>query len=197
MARAQELNAAHEVLSAVARRRAYDRELDAADAKDRPAERGRIERNITRDVQLRIEEFLRGAKFEVHVSDAANPGEDETHELHVPATSAPGARIRLPRDNGGFVICRLRASPSARFKVRGSDLRTELRISSRRAAEGGTESVPGPTGTMLRVMIPPRVKRGELLRVAGEGLPKPRGGRGDLLVRVTYRPEVRVTRSGR
>ena len=28
----------------------------------------------------------------------------------------------------------------------------------------------------------------------GEGLPKPRGGRGDLLVRVTYRPEVRVTR---
>lgn len=32
------------------------------------------------------------------------------------------------------------------LKVRGSDLRTELRISSRRAAEGGTEGVPGPTG---------------------------------------------------
>ena len=33
---------------------------------------------------------------------------------------------------------------------------------------------------------------------AGEGLPKPRGGRGDLLVRVTYRPPVRITRvSGR
>jgi DnaJ-class molecular chaperone len=46
----------------------------------------------------------------------------------------------------------------------------------------------------LRITIPPRVARGEVLRVPGEGLPKPRGGRGDLLVRVTYRPEVRVTR---
>ena len=33
------------------------------------------------------------------------------------------------------------------------------------------------------------------MRVSGEGMPKPRGGRGDLLVRITYRPEVRVTRN--
>jgi DnaJ-class molecular chaperone len=50
---------------------------------------------------------------------------------------------------------------------------------------------------MLRVYIPAGVSRGEVLRLAGQGLPKPRGGRGDLLVRITYRPEVRITRAGR
>jgi DnaJ-class molecular chaperone len=43
------------------------------------------------------------------------------------------------------------------------------------------------------VQIPPGVARGEVLRIAGEGLPKSRGGRGDLLVRIVYTPEVRIT----
>jgi DnaJ-class molecular chaperone len=47
---------------------------------------------------------------------------------------------------------------------------------------------------MLRIQIPAGVARGELLRIRGEGLPKPRGGRGDLLVKITYRPEVRIGR---
>jgi DnaJ-class molecular chaperone len=52
----------------------------------------------------------------------------------------------------------------------------------------------GLTGTMLRVQIPRQVARGEILRVTGEGLPRPRGGRGDLLVRIDYRVAVRITR---
>jgi hypothetical protein len=47
---------------------------------------------------------------------------------------------------------------------------------------------------MLRVQIPRGVGRNEIVRVPNEGLPKPRGGRGDVLVRITYRPEVRVSR---
>jgi DnaJ-class molecular chaperone len=54
--------------------------------------------------------------------------------------------------------------------------------------------IPGVTGAMLRVQIPRGVGRNEIIRASGEGLPKPRGGRGDLLVRITYRPEVRVSR---
>ena len=53
--------------------------------------------------------------------------------------------------------------------------------------------IRGLTGTRLRVPIPRGVARGEIIRISGEGLPKPRGGRGDLLVRITYRVEVRVT----
>ena len=90
-----------------------------------------------------------------------------------------------------------RVRPDFRFKARGSDLRCDLRISSQRATQGGTESVLGATGNFLRVQIPARVERGEIIRIAGEGLPKARGGRGDLLVRVLYRPEIRITRASR
>ena len=89
---------------------------------------------------------------------------------------------------------RVKALPGFRFKARGSDLRCDLRISAQRAEQGGSEMLPGPSGSMLRVSIPAGVSRGEILRVPREGLPKPRGGRGDLLIRITYRPEVRITR---
>lgn len=200
IARAQQLNAAHEVLIDSGRRRAYDRDLDAAAAERRRSEPGRIERNIDKVVHLRIEDFFRGTSLQLHVNDPANPGDSETYEFHVPPESAPGTRFRIPRIapfEGGFVVVRLRALPGGRFKIRGSDLRADLRISSRRATDGGAENIVGPNGRMLRVTIPPRIKRGDLLRIAGEGLPRARGGRGDLLVRVIYRPEVRVVRSAR
>ena len=50
---------------------------------------------------------------------------------------------------------------------------------------------------MVRVTIPAGVTRGAVLRVPGEGLPKPRGGRGDLLVRLTYRVEVKISRGAK
>jgi curved DNA-binding protein len=194
--RAQALNTAHATLSDPARRAAYDRELD----EEHPAARAtpdRRKRDVAQDVMLRVEEFLRGATLTIRVNDPANPHGSETYELEVPPETAPGTKFRLPRTepfDGGFVIVRLRVLPGARFRARGSDLRCDLRISAARAARGGNEAIPGPNGRMVRVSIPADVARGAVLRVTGEGLPKPRGGRGDLLVRITYRVEVNVTR---
>jgi DnaJ-class molecular chaperone len=200
IARTQEINAAHETLSDPARRRAYDRELESRSAQEAPARAAKIERNITQDVRLRIEDFLRGVSLDIRVHDPANPNGAETYRLEVPPETAPGTRFRLPRVapfEEGFVDLRVRAMPGFRFKVRGFDLRCDLRIKAQRASQGGVETIVGATGAPLRVTISPRVARGEIIRLAGEGLPKPRGGRGDLLVRITYRAEVRVTRAGR
>jgi curved DNA-binding protein len=196
-AQTRELNAAHEILSDPARRRAYDQEVAARDSPEPAAKRGKIERNVAKEVRLRIEDFIRGATLEVRVNDPANPNGLETYLLVVPPETAPGTRFRLPRSapfEGGYVQVRLRALPGARFQARGSDLRTELRINARRAAQGGSETVASATGMQLRVTIPPGIARGEVIRMPGEGLPKTRGGRGDLLVRVTYRSEVTITR---
>ena len=198
VARMQALNFAYETLSDPVRRKAYNRDLDAARKPASAAGASKVVRNISQDVLLRIEDFFRGISLEVRVNDPGNPSGPETYQLKIPPQTAPGARFRLPRAapfQGGFVQVRVRARPGFRFKVRGSDLRCDLRISNRRASQGGTEIIAGPAGTPVRLKIPPNVSRGVVVRIAGQGLPESRGGRGDLLVRITYRPEVRVSRS--
>ncbi len=196
------LNDAHDTLIDPARRRAYDRELDDADIPVRTRERdvGKIERNISHDARVRLEDFIRGATIEVRVTDPANPHGTEIFQLDIPPLTAPGTRFRLPRAEpfeGGTVTVRVKAMPGFRFKASGSDLRCDLRISTQRATQGGTEMIQGITDSMLRVQIPRGVGRGAVIRISGEGAPKPRGGRGDLLVRITYRLEVRSSRIAR
>jgi DnaJ-class molecular chaperone len=195
--RTQELNAAYEILSDDARRDAYDAELTSLEKSTAPKRSGNLSSNLTKEIYLRLEDFLRGTNLTINVNDPANPHGAETYELRVPPETAPGARFKIPRGEPfarGSVTVRVKAGPDFRFKTRGADLRCDLKIKSERAAQGGTEMLRGLTGAPLRVTIPRGVGRGEILRVANEGLPKPRGGRGDLLVRVLYQPEIRVTR---
>lgn len=193
----QALNAAHEVLGDPDRRKVYDQELNKTDTPRQPVRPARIQKNLAQDVHLRLDDFLRGTRLDVRVQDPANPEGAETYSLEVPPGTAPGARFRIAREGyfrGGAVTVRVKPRPDPRFKVRGSDIRCTLQITADRAAKGGSETVRGLNGS-LRVTITAGIGRGEDIRIPGEGLPKPRGGRGDLLVRIDYRPEIRITRS--
>lgn len=194
--RTRELNDAYETLGEPARRRAYDRELERVSQSAAPGRGAKITHNIVQEVRLRVEDFLRGTILNVQVKDPANPRGVESYRVEIPAMTAPGARLRVPRraPAEGYLQLKLKALPGYRFKARGSNLQVDLRISAQRAEQGGPELIERPTGGMLRLTIPKRARRGELIRVPGEGLPKPRGGRGDLIARLTYRPAVRVTR---
>ena len=200
VARTQELNLACEILRDPERRAAYDRELDASKKSSTPTRPAKIQRNLSQDVNLRLEDFLRGATCEVRVHDPANPSGAEIYELVIPPDTAPGTRFRLPRAEpfgGGFVQLRVKALPNFRFKIRGSDLRCDLKVKPERAVQGGSEMIRGLTGALLRVPVPRGVGRNEMVRVVGEGLPKPRGGRGDLLVRINYRVPILISRSAK
>jgi len=198
LARTQELNAAHEALGNPARRAEYDKGHAAPKISRAPNRAGQPAGNLAKDAHLRVEEFLRGTNLEVRVNDIGNPEGAEIYGLVVPPGTAPGTRFKIPRDGipgRSFVVVRVRARPDFRFKVRGTDLRCDLRVSFQRARQGGTERVRGAAGNFLRVPIPGKVSHGEIIRIPGEGLPRPRGGRGDLLVRITYRPEIRIIRA--
>ncbi len=193
VAQTQALNSAYEILSDAERRESYDSELAEAEKSVR-SKVSTKDRNITEEIHLRLDEFFRGTTRDVHINDPGNPNGREVYELVVPPATAPGTRFRLPRDDGGFVAIRVRVLPHFQFKVRGTDLRCDLKISFRVAAQGGEQMIKDVFGSMLRVKIPARVARGEIIRITGEGLPRARGGRGDLLVRVMYQPEVKITR---
>ncbi|MFM2082042.1 MAG: hypothetical protein RL380_733 [Verrucomicrobiota bacterium] len=197
VARTQELNAAYAVLGDPARRRAYDTELAVAEKAPSPTRTGKIKRDVAQDIHLPLENFVRGTTREVRVNDPANPDGPENYQLVVPPGTAPGAKFELPRGGhftGGKVAVRVKALPHFRFKVRGADLRCDLKIKAERAEQGGEEMVPGASGSPVRLKVPRGTGRGEILRVKGEGLPRLTGGRGDLLVRIDYRVEVRATR---
>lgn len=198
--RTQELNAAYKILSHPELRAAHDCELDAPKKSAGKNYVTKIQRNLAKDVHLRLEDLLSGTKHEVRVNDPANPNGVEIYKLVIPSGTALGTRFRLPRAGyftGGFVQLRVKVQPDFRFKVRGSDVRCDLKIKPELAARGGTEMIRGLTGAKLRVPILRGVSSGEIVRIAGEGLPKPRGGRGDLLVRITYRVKVRISRSAK
>ena len=195
VARTQELNQAYRVLRDPVQRRAHDQEL-ADRSKGGSTERSsRRQRNVAEDVHLRLEEFFRGAKLEVRISDPGHAGDSEVYPLEVPPGTAPGSRFRIPRAGGGQLVVRVRARPDFQFSVRGSHLRCDLKINARRAAQGGEESIRGPLGNRLRIVIPPRIASGEEILLKGEGLPAAQGGRGDLRVRVLYRPDIQITRT--
>ncbi len=191
--RTQELNAAYETLSHPALRRAYDETCEGIARVASP----RAQPPLQKSLPLFIEDFFRGITLQVKVDDPANPEGGEIYELLVPPETVPGTIFRIQRDEafgGGLLRVKVKARSSARFQVRGFDLRTDLRISAARAKTGGRESIRGADGRGQMIEIPLAARRGSVIRLPGAGLPSKRGGRGDLLVRVVYRPEVRFIR---
>ncbi len=198
MARIQALNAAYETLGDVARRQAYDEACARAERTPVPPRARVAASTITQEVRLSLADFLRGASLAISVNDPAAAGAREWLTLVIPPGTAPGTRFRLrraPPFEHGFVVVRVKARPDPRFSTRGSDLRCALKISAQRAMHGGAESVRNVLGQALRIHLLPGISRGEIIRIPGEGLPRVRGGRGDLLVRITYRVDVRITRA--
>ncbi|MBK8480112.1 MAG: J domain-containing protein [Proteobacteria bacterium] len=123
-----------------------------------------------------------------------------TIEVRVRAGSADGETLTLlgqgePGRHGGragdlYVIVRTLAHTL--LTRRGDDLMLDLPLDPAAAALGDTTDVPTLEGE-VRLRVPPGSQSGEVLRLAGRGMPRSSGGRGDLLVRVQVETPVGLT----
>jgi curved DNA-binding protein len=84
------------------------------------------------------------------------------------------------------------------FSMRGSDQEAVLELSLEEAARGGRRQVSFGDGRSFEVEIPPGVRDGQLIRLAGQGAAGIGAGTpGDLLLRVRIRPHPRLRVEGR
>jgi curved DNA-binding protein len=115
----------------------------------------------------------------------------KTITARLPQAVANGTKLRLRGQGGpapgggepGDLFLRIRLLPHPDFKVAGADLETTVTVMPWVAALGGEVSVPALEGA-IRVKLAPGTHAGRTLRVAGKGLGREGGGRGDLLAAV-------------
>jgi molecular chaperone DnaJ len=113
-------------------------------------------------------------------------------KVRIPAGVDDGQLIRLPgrgepgRDGGppGDLFVLVRVAPHALFGRDGPNLTLRLPVTYPEAVLGAEVKVPTLDGAPVTVRIPPGTRSGRVLRVRGHGVPRARGGRGDLLVTV-------------
>ncbi|MGI6492308.1 MAG: DnaJ C-terminal domain-containing protein [Pelotomaculum sp.] len=109
----------------------------------------------------------------------------KTLSVKIPAGVADGSRIRLKGQGGeglnggarGDLYLKVRILPHHIFKLKGSDLETEVTLWPEQAALGDQVSVPTLDGPVL-MKVPAGSRSGKRLRLRGKGLPH-KGGRGD------------------
>jgi curved DNA-binding protein len=84
------------------------------------------------------------------------------------------------------------------FSSRGADQEATVELSLEEAARGGRRRITLDDGRDYELNVPPGVRDGQLIRLAGEGFPGVAGGPpGDLLLRVRLRPHPRFRLEGR
>lgn len=142
------------------------------------------ERTRRRDQQtvleLSITDAFRGGPREIHFTDTAT-GERRRLSVIVPPGVRDGQRIRLAGQaaGGADLFLHVKLTDDARFRLKGDDVYTTLRISPSEAVLGGAATLATLDGT-VKVKIPPGSSTGRQIRLRARGYPTREGGRGDL-----------------
>ncbi len=111
-------------------------------------------------------------------------------EVTIPAGFPEGKKLRVPGrgvlgtgNRAGDLYVSIREVSNSRFKRTGDNLELELEIPFTTAALGGEVTIPTLRGK-VKMRIPEGSQSGQLFRLAGQGISKMGGQRGDLVARL-------------
>lgn len=111
-------------------------------------------------------------------------------EVKIPAGIAAGSRLRVAGQGAvgvggrrGDLYVLINERPNPNFKRKGDDLETEVPVDYTLAALGGNLQVKTLRGS-VEMRIPPGSQSGQVFRLAGQGMTRISGGRGNLLAKL-------------
>lgn len=138
--------------------------------------------NTRHELELPLVTVVQGGKIEFYLNQ-------EKIAVTIPPGVDNGSKIRLrgrgqPSPNGGpqgDLILLVKVSDHPFFRRNGQNLELPLSVTLSEALLGAKVDVPTPSGTVT-LTIPPCSSSGRRLRLKGQGVKKPDGSSGDLMV---------------
>jgi curved DNA-binding protein len=144
--------------------------------------RGRRSRDVQLEVEISLEEVLTGA---IRTIERRAGGTKTALRVQIPPGMADGQPLQVSDGaNGQNLLLFVRVAPHPRFRVQDFDLVVDLAVAPWEAALGARVPIRALDGSELQVTIQAGVPSGRVLRLRGQGLPRPDGSRGDLHARV-------------
>lgn len=96
----------------------------------------------------------------------------------------------------GDLYVKVHVLPDKRFNRSGYDITTPLDITVTEALLGAAKQLEILDGS-IHVQVPPSTQSGSMLRIRGKGIPRPRGGRGDLLIKIIVKPPHKLSKKAK
>lgn len=209
----KDINEAYKILSDPATKRKYDRIWNSknninnyqkikgknifniflgnveTESKERPVRQAVKGENVETEIKVSLEEAFYGA--EKKISLRTIEGKIKTFSIKIPEGIRNGEKIRLMGQgkkgiNGGKngdLLIKIDIEDNNNFKLYGSDLCTDLKLSPWEAALGAKVDIPTIDGD-TRIYIPQGIQTGEKIKIPNKGYKDGKGGRGELIAEV-------------
>jgi curved DNA-binding protein len=147
--------------------------------------------DVEADLMVSIEEAFHGSARQISFR-RSDSQQVQTYTVKVPKGVREGQRIRLAGQGGtgaagggaGDLYLRVKLQKHPDYEIEGCDLHRQVSVPAAKCVLGGMVELPTLDGT-AKLRIPPLTQNGQRFRLAGHGLPRPEGGRGDLYAEVS------------
>lgn len=163
--------------------------IESEEPKEKNVRQAAKGENVETEIKVSLEEAFYGVEKKISLRTVE--GNMKTFSIKIPEGIRNGEKVRLIGQgkkgvNGGKngdLLIKIDIEDNNNFKLYGSDLCTDLKLSPWEAALGAKVEIPTIDGD-TKIYIPQGVQSGEKIKIPNKGYKDGKGGRGELIAEV-------------